>query len=54
MNLDAHPVHTNLAVDYGGKQELEEFKIGSRGCDGFFYTEVPEFRVEYVHDRVEY
>lgn len=43
----------NLAVDNVGLVENrseEEF----RGDNGYFYAEGPEFRLEYIHDRVEY
>lgn len=34
----------------GGRLRREEF----RGSDGYYYAEGPEFRVEYIHDRVEF
>jgi hypothetical protein len=43
MNLDPHPIHTNLAVDFPGKQELEEFRTGYRGCNGMFTRRVQSF-----------
>jgi hypothetical protein len=39
-----------LAIeDFGLFSDEEEF----RGTNGYFYAEGPEFRLEYIHDRVE-
>jgi hypothetical protein len=53
VNADIIFSSTGLAVDKriprnnGGKEEF-------RGKDGYFYADGPEFRLEYIHDRVEY
>jgi hypothetical protein len=46
---------------YESKSLTVDFSLGIREVDkvglqhqGYHYPEVPEFRLEYIHDRVEY
>lgn len=54
MNLDVANLCVRLAIDEGEENEDAEFKAGSGDNPGYYYAEGPEFRVEYIHSRVEY
>ncbi len=32
---------------------MEEFRANFPGNPGYFYADGPEYRLEYIHDRVE-
>ncbi|TVY90202.1 hypothetical protein LAWI1_G005248 [Lachnellula willkommii] len=53
-NLDSNTLYANLAVN--GIEDIDnaEFRAGSIENPRYYYAEGPEFRIEYIHDRVEY
>ncbi|TVY12782.1 hypothetical protein LARI1_G008556 [Lachnellula arida] len=55
INLDPGPLVGIIAADYAVKEAGEqEAEFRAKGTLGYFYAEGPEFRLDYIHSRVEY